>query len=137
MPEVSQYPPGTCCWLELTTLRPRNEAHQPWVSTNLSRLIRMVREDECGRFRLVHLAPASCNVSIAPWAVHLASRRVSRLDFVRFLESGWTRPESAHGKDPSHWGSASLQDSRQYMALAAWHNGPVEILNCGSALVTH
>jgi hypothetical protein len=88
MPEVSQYPPGTCCWLELTTLRPRNEAHQPWVSTNLSRLIRMVREDECGRFRLVHLAPASCNVSIAPWAVHLASRRVSRLDFVRFLESG-------------------------------------------------
>ena len=73
MPEVSQHPPGRFCWLELTTSDPEMKRINLGFSTNLSRLIRMLREDEFGCFRLVYLAPASCNVSIAPWAVHLAS----------------------------------------------------------------
>jgi hypothetical protein len=36
MPEVSQYPPGTCCWLELTTLDPEMKRINLGFSTNLA-----------------------------------------------------------------------------------------------------
>src|SRR5262245_43747135 len=63
-----------------------------------------------------------------------ASTRVSRVDFRRFLESGWIRAEVAHGKALTIVVQHPYRVLANSMALASWRNGPVENLHCGRVL---